>query len=162
MTATRVALGNSKLSLSGVSMWFDELHVLDEVSFKMEKGDFVALLGPSGCGKSTLLNLVAGLLTPTGGVIRRDDVVVEAPGPDRSMVFQDDAVFPWYTVAQNVEYGMRVKGMEKVARRERAQEYIDLVGLTGREDAFPFQLSGGDEEACRCGAGLLLRSLMCC
>lgn len=143
MTATRVALGNSKLSLSGVSMWFDELHVLDEVSFKMEKGDFVALLGPSGCGKSTLLNLVAGLLTPTGGVIRRDDVVVEAPGPDRSMVFQDDAVFPWYTVAQNVEYGMRVKGMEKVARRERAQEYIDLVGLTGREDAFPFQLSGG-------------------
>ena len=135
--------GNAKLSLSGVSMWFDELHVLDEVSFKMDKGDFVALLGPSGCGKSTLLNLVAGLLTPTGGAIYRDDVVVEGPGPDRSMVFQDDAVFPWYTVTQNVEYGMRVKGMEKVARREQAQEYIDLVGLTGREDAFPFQLSGG-------------------
>ena len=143
MTVTDSTTALAKLRVNEVSMWFDELHVLDNVSFEMGKGDFVALLGPSGCGKSTLLNLVAGLLTPTDGTIYRDDVAVEAPGPDRSMVFQDDAVFPWYTVAQNVEYGMRVKGIAADERRVNAQKYIDLVGLTGREDAYPFQLSGG-------------------
>ena len=143
MTAAAGEVVHPKLRVNGVSMWFDELHVLDDISFEMGKGDFVALLGPSGCGKSTLLNLVAGLLTPTGGTMHRDDMAVEAPGPDRSMVFQDDAVFPWYTVVQNVEYGMRMKGIEKDERRANAQSYIDLVGLTGREDAYPFQLSGG-------------------
>ena len=134
---------DSKLRVDGVFMAFDDLQVLDDVTFEMGKGDFVALLGPSGCGKSTLLFLVAGLLTPVRGSIYRDEIPVDGPGPDRSMVFQDDAVFPWYKVAQNVEYGLRVKGVEKGERQARAQDYIDLVGLTGREDAFPFQLSGG-------------------
>ena len=137
------ANGGVKLDIRNLSIYFDDLHVLDDISFQLSQGDFVSLLGPSGCGKSTLLNLVAGLLTPTSGTISRDAVLVTGPGPDRSMVFQDDAVFPWYTVAQNVEYGLRVKGVEKVARREKAQSFIDLVGLTGREDAYPFQLSGG-------------------
>ncbi len=143
MTVAAQESVQAKLRVDGVFMAFDDLQVLDDVSFEMNKGEFVALLGPSGCGKSTLLFLVAGLLTPTGGTIYRDGIAVDGPGPDRSMVFQDDAVFPWYKVAQNVEYGLRVKGVEKEERRRRAQEYIDLVGLTGREDAFPFQLSGG-------------------
>ena len=142
MDSTDNASGN-KLRVHGMSMHFDDLLVLDDISLEMKKSDFVSLLGPSGCGKSTLLNLVAGLLTPTSGTIYRDETVVVGPGPDRSMVFQDDAVFPWYTVVQNVEYGLRVRGMEKTERRVKAQSYIDLVGLTGREDAFPFQLSGG-------------------
>ena len=137
------ANGVAKLDIRDLSIYFDDLHVLDNISFQLSEGDFVSLLGPSGCGKSTLLNLVAGLLTPTSGSISRDGVAVTAPGPDRSMVFQDDAVFPWYTVAQNVEYGLRVKGVEKAERRRKAQGFIDLVGLTGREDAYPYQLSGG-------------------
>ena len=135
--------GAVKLDVQDISIFFDELHVLDNISFQLEEGDFVSLLGPSGCGKSTLLNLVAGLLSPTGGAISRDGIPVTGPGPDRSMVFQDDAVFPWYTVVQNVEYGLRVKGVEKSERRRKAQNFIDLVGLTGREDAYPYQLSGG-------------------
>lgn len=137
------ASGTVKLDVRNLSIYFDDLHVLDNVSFRLAEGDFVSLLGPSGCGKSTLLNLVAGLLTPTGGAISRDGIPVAGPGPDRSMVFQDDAVFPWYTVVQNVEYGLRVKGVEKTERRRKAQDFIDLVGLTGREDAYPYQLSGG-------------------
>ena len=141
---TDTSTGNGvKLDLRNVSIYFGDLHVLDDISFRLAQGDFVSLLGPSGCGKSTLLNLVAGLLTPTGGEISRDDMLVTGPGPDRSMVFQDDAVFPWYTVVQNVEYGLRVKGVEKKERRVKAQGFIDLVGLTGREDAYPYQLSGG-------------------
>ena len=132
-----------KLRLDEISMFFGDLLVLDRVSLQLRQGDFVSLLGPSGCGKSTLLNLVAGLLIPSGGSIFRDDVLIESPGPDRCMVFQDDAVFPWYTVVQNVEYGLRVRGVNKAERRERAQGFIDLVGLSGREDAFPFELSGG-------------------
>ncbi len=135
--------GMAKLDIQDLSIYFDDLHVLDNISFQMAEGDFVSLLGPSGCGKSTLLNLVAGLLAPTSGTISRDGIPVTAPGPDRSMVFQDDAVFPWYTVAQNVEYGLRVKGVEKTERRAKAQSFVDLVGLTGREDAYPYQLSGG-------------------
>ena len=135
--------GIAKLDIQDLSIYFDDLHVLDNISFQLAEGDFVSLLGPSGCGKSTLLNLVAGLLAPTSGTISRDGIPVTAPGPDRSMVFQDDAVFPWYTVAQNVEYGLRVKGVEKTERRAKAQSFVDLVGLTGREDAYPYQLSGG-------------------
>ena len=135
--------GMAKLDIQDLSIYFDDLHVLDNISFQLAEGDFVSLLGPSGCGKSTLLNLVAGLLAPTSGTISRDGIPVTAPGPDRSMVFQDDAVFPWYTVAQNVEYGLRVKGVEKTERRAKAQSFVDLVGLTGREDAYPYQLSGG-------------------
>ncbi|MCE2530250.1 MAG: ABC transporter ATP-binding protein [Acidimicrobiia bacterium] len=135
--------GAVKLEVRDLSIYFDDLHVLDNISFRLSEGDFVSLLGPSGCGKSTLLNLVAGLLAPTSGTITRDGIEVTAPGPDRSMVFQDDAVFPWYTVVQNVEYGLRVKGVEKRERREKAQGFVDLVGLSGREDAYPYQLSGG-------------------
>ena len=143
MTMDASINGVAKLDVRNLSIYFDELHVLDDVSFQLGEGDFVSLLGPSGCGKSTLLNLVAGLLTATSGTISRDGVPVVGPGPDRSMVFQDDAVFPWYTVVQNVEYGLRVKGVEKKERREKAQGFIDLVGLSGREDAYPYQLSGG-------------------
>ena len=90
--------GAVKLEVRDLSIYFDDLHVLDNISFQLAEGDFVSLLGPSGCGKSTLLNLVAGLLAPTSGTMARDGIEVTAPGPDRSMVFQDDAVFPWYTV----------------------------------------------------------------
>ena len=148
---------SNRLRLEHVSKRFGELLVLDDISLEIGDGDFVALLGPSGCGKSTLLNLVAGLAQLSGGVIYRGDTVVDAPGPDRSMVFQDDAVFPWYKVRQNVEYGLRMRGMNEADRRPRAQKYIDLVGLTGREDAYPYQLSGGMKKRVDVASALALQ-----
>ena len=133
----------TKLLIENLSMSFGPNLVLDNVDLEMHEGEFVSLLGPSGCGKSTLLYLVAGLLTPDQGTIYRDADQVLAPGPDRSMVFQEDAVFPWYTVMQNVEYGLRVQKVDQDARRIRSQQFIDLVGLSGWEDYFPFALSGG-------------------
>lgn len=133
----------AKLLIENLSISFGPNLVLDNVDLEMHEGEFVSLLGPSGCGKSTLLNLAAGLLTPDQGTIYRDADQVLAPGPDRNMVFQEDAVFPWYTVMQNVEYGLRVQKVDQDARRIRSQQFIDLVGLSGWEDYFPFALSGG-------------------
>ena len=116
--------------------------VLEQVDVDIARGEFVSLIGPSGCGKTTLLNIVAGLLQPTRGKVSLDGRAIERPGVDRSMVFQDDAVFPWYSVQRNVEYGLR-SSHAAVERRERAKHLIEMVGLAGREDAYPKQLSGG-------------------
>jgi NitT/TauT family transport system ATP-binding protein len=116
--------------------------VIEDASLSVQHGEFVALVGPSGCGKTTLLNMVAGFLKPTAGSILLDGKPIERPGADRSMVFQDDAVFPWYTVEQNVAYGVRFV-LASDEKRRRVEELIKLVGLTGRESAFPRELSGG-------------------
>ena len=109
-------------------------------------GKFVCLLGPSGCGKSTFLRCVAGLEQPTSGRILLDGVPVRGPGPDRSMVFQDYALFPWYTVAQNILFGLRLRHNRHLGARDRPtilRELVALVGLEGFEYAYPHQISGG-------------------
>ena len=116
---------------------------LDSISLEVSDREFVALLGPSGCGKSTLLYLVGGFLPVEHGVIRVEDQPVTGPGPDRGIVFQHFALFPWKTVMQNVLYGLEKQGMPRDQRLGRAREFIDLVGLTGFEDSYPSQLSGG-------------------
>ncbi len=116
---------------------------LDNVSLDVSDREFVALLGPSGCGKSTLLYLVGGFLPVEQGVIRVEDKPIEGPGPDRGIVFQHFALFPWKTVIQNVLYGLEKQGIAKTGRMSRAREFINLVGLTGFEDSYPSQLSGG-------------------
>jgi NitT/TauT family transport system ATP-binding protein len=116
---------------------------LDDVNLDIPAASFVALIGPSGCGKSTLLRVFAGLIAPTSG---RAELVGEAiAGPDerKGMVFQEDAVFPWLTVARNVEFGLRARGVPRGKRRDVAREWINLVGLAGFEDAYPRELSGG-------------------
>jgi NitT/TauT family transport system ATP-binding protein len=105
--------------------------------------EFIALLGPSGCGKSTLLYLVGGFLPVGAGAIRIDGAPVAGPGPDRGIVFQHFALFPWKTVRGNVLYGLEKLGLPRPERERRAQEYIDLVGLSGFEASYPSQLSGG-------------------
>lgn len=120
-----------------------DLEVLQHLDLEIDESEFVTIVGASGCGKSTLLNIVAGLLPPTEGRVLVEDQPVTVPGPDRVMVFQDDAVFPWYTVRQNVEYGLRIAGLSAAERNERTDHYVNMIGLTEFEHAFPRELSGG-------------------
>jgi NitT/TauT family transport system ATP-binding protein len=116
---------------------------LSDVSLEVRPREFLALLGPSGCGKSTLLYLVGGFLPTEAGRILVEGKPVGAPGPDRGIVFQHFALFPWKTVRANILYGLERQGMPRKEREKRAQGFIDLVGLRGFEDSYPSQLSGG-------------------
>jgi NitT/TauT family transport system ATP-binding protein len=140
--------GRSKIVLRGVDKRFerrrkDPLRVLDSVDLSIPEHGFVSIIGPSGSGKSTLLFLIAGLDEPSAGEILVDDQPIRGPGRDRGVVFQEDAIFPWRTVQRNVGYGLSLRGMPKAEREERVRHYIDLVKLTGFEDLYPRQLSGG-------------------
>jgi NitT/TauT family transport system ATP-binding protein len=119
---------------------------LRDVSFHVRAGQFVVLLGPSGCGKSTLLNIIAGFERATRGEIRLDGQAIVGPGPDRGVVFQDYALFPWLTVQQNIEYGLREKGLSRAERLARCRQFVELVGLAGFERRYPHQLSGGMQQ----------------
>jgi NitT/TauT family transport system ATP-binding protein len=121
---------------------------LDQVSLEVANREFVALLGPSGCGKSTLLYLIGGFLPVETGSIAVDGNAVAGPGPDRGIVFQHFALFPWKTVRGNILYGLERQGMPKAEREQRAREFIELVGLTGFADSYPAQLSGGMRQRC--------------
>lgn len=116
---------------------------LDHVSLDVEQGEFITLVGPSGCGKSTMLNLVGGLLMPTSGQVLVNDEPVKGPGPDRGVIFQQYALFPWLTARENVEFGLRLQKVPKKERAERAMHYLGLVGLEDFADALPKELSGG-------------------
>lgn len=119
------------------------LEVLKDISLDVRENEFVVLLGPGQCGKTTLVNIIAGLEACTSGTVEVNQKRVTAPDPERGVVYQKTALFPWFTVMGNVEFGPRVCGMGKAARRAKAQHYIDLVGLTGFERSFPIKLSGG-------------------
>jgi NitT/TauT family transport system ATP-binding protein len=120
-----------------------EVVALDSVSLSVENREFLALLGPSGCGKSTLLYMIGGFLPTVTGSILIDGKPVAGPGPDRGVVFQHFALFPWKTVKANVLYGLERMQLARAERESRAQAFIDMVGLTGFEDSYPSQLSGG-------------------
>ena len=120
--------------------------VVDDVTLSVRENELLVLFGPGQCGKSTMINCMAGLESVTGGTVKVDGKLVTKPGPDRGVVYQRMALFPWLTVMGNVEYGPKVRGIPKKERRELAQHYIDLVGLTGFEERFPNQLSGGMQQ----------------
>jgi NitT/TauT family transport system ATP-binding protein len=120
-----------------------EVLALERVSLKVREREFLALLGPSGCGKSTLLYLIGGFLPIEIGKIVVDGKPVAGPGPDRGIVFQNFALFPWKTVRKNVLYGLERQGLPRAERERRAQSFIDLVGLTSFESSYPSHLSGG-------------------
>jgi NitT/TauT family transport system ATP-binding protein len=136
----------ASLGIESVSHSFDidgaVLPVLDDISFTIEPGEFVALLGPSGCGKSTLLRLVAGLEPPRSGHLYEDGSPITGPLPSRVVVFQDPTLFPWRTVWNNIALGLEAQGILK-SERHRVDAAIDLVGLSGFRNAYPHQLSGG-------------------
>jgi NitT/TauT family transport system ATP-binding protein len=138
------ALEIDHLSQSYVDPYSKEtVTAVGDVAASIPEGQFVSLIGPSGCGKTTVLNIVAGFISPTGGEVRVDGTAVSGPGPDRGVVFQDFALFPWMTVEANIAFGLKMRGVPKAERRERAREMAGLVGLAGFEQKFPHELSGG-------------------
>ncbi|MGC4001074.1 MAG: ABC transporter ATP-binding protein [Anaeromyxobacter sp.] len=141
----RARAGPPKIDVSQVGHRFGKRGVvaLKDVNIAVHAGEFVCLLGPSGCGKSTLLYALSGHLAPSGGSIHIDGVQVRGPGPDRLLVFQDHALFPWLTVRQNLTFPLRARGLPRAEALARAREHVALVHLEGFEDALPHQLSGG-------------------
>jgi len=136
-----------KIDVRGLSRTFvaagREAPALLGVDLEVAEREFVCLLGPSGCGKSTLLNIVAGFLRPSSGQVLVDGRPVTGPGADRGVVFQEYVLFPWLTVAGNVEFGLQLKGMPAPERRAVVARYLELVGLAAHAEKFPVQLSGG-------------------
>ena len=137
----------AKLELRNISMQFSRrgqtFEALRDVSLQVETGEFISIVGASGCGKTTLLRIVDGLRPPTRGEVWVDGRPVDRPGPDRGFVFQQDGLFPWRTVLDNVIFGLEVQGKSKGDARKRADTLIRLVGLNGFEQHFPHELSGG-------------------
>jgi len=137
-----------RIRVSGLSKRFAskraEVQALDDVSLEVGQGEFVCLIGPSGCGKSTLLDIVAGLTKPDTGAIEADGRPVTGPAPDRMVMFQEPALFPWLDVLGNVMFGLKLKpGLTKAERLEIAHRYIKMVGLGGFEHSYIHELSGG-------------------
>ncbi|MFM8968047.1 MAG: ABC transporter ATP-binding protein [Vulcanococcus sp.] len=139
-----------KLRVDNVSKWFgppgQAKLVLDQLSFSVNDGVFVALVGRSGSGKSTLLRLIAGLEQPSSGQVLLDGQPVQEPGPDRGLVFQKYSLYPWLSAAENVAFGMRLQGRNKAEIRERTAYFLDVVGLDRAGGLMPRQLSGGMQQ----------------
>jgi NitT/TauT family transport system ATP-binding protein len=120
-----------------------ELVALEDINLDIKSGEFICLLGPSGCGKSTLLNAVAGFSLPTTGTIFVDDKPVQSPGPDRGMVFQEYALFPWMTVEANIAFGLEIQKQSKTQIKEKVDALLDMLKLQDFRDRYPKDLSGG-------------------
>lgn len=135
------------IQISRVSKYFvkrrQALWAIKDISLDIASGELITILGPSGCGKSTLLRIVAGLETADEGVVRVAGERVDGPGADRGMVHQSYTLFPWLTVRQNIEFGLKVRGVPAESRREISSQYLERVGLEGFADHYPKELSGG-------------------
>ena len=143
-TTTAKTLIDNAVEVRGVTKIYDgNVKALENMTLDFPRGQLTSLLGPSGCGKTTLLKIIAGLLPATRGKVIVNGREVTGPGPNRAFVFQDFALMPWATVMRNVGFGLEMRGVAASEREGIAKKYIDSVGLTGFEDSFPHQLSGG-------------------
>ncbi len=120
-----------------------QINVINHLSFKVEDGEFFCIVGPSGCGKSTIINLLAGFLKPDEGKILIDECLVTKPGAKRAVVFQDYILFPWKTVAQNIEFGLKFKISNKIKRKEKVKFFLEKIRLEKFANYYPFEISGG-------------------
>lgn len=150
------------IEIKGVSKDFvskeKTTHTLENINFSIKNGEFICLLGPSGCGKSTLLNIIAGLEKTSSGKLYLNDKEINSPGTDRAFMFQDSALFPWLSVIQNVEFGMKIQNIPKEERREKALKYLKMVHLTKFENAYIHELSGGMRQRVALARALTLDS----
>jgi NitT/TauT family transport system ATP-binding protein len=136
----------SSIHFDNVGRVFGPYVALESVSFEVRDKEFVAVVGPSGCGKTTCLRMAAGLEFPSSGEVRIGDHKVVAPGPDRAVVFQQFALFPWKTVYDNIDFGLRNKGVSAPVRAERVDAVLKVMNLEGHAKAYPHQLSGGMQQ----------------
>jgi NitT/TauT family transport system ATP-binding protein len=132
------------------------LTALDGVNLQVMDGEFVSIVGPSGCGKTTFLSVVDGLIAASGGRVLVEGRVVTRPGPDRAVVFQDASLLPWRTVVGNVRYGLECQGVAARAANERAAHFIEMVGLSGFEQHYPYELSGGMQQRVNLARALVM------
>jgi NitT/TauT family transport system ATP-binding protein len=144
----KISLEVPKVGLSDICLSYrtqsgERLLALDHINLQVKAGEFLCIVGPSGCGKSTLLHLIAGLHQQTSGEVLIDGKRVQGPGTDRILIFQELGLFPWLTVGQNVEFGMKMKGLSKAEREEKTRYYLRLVHLSQFKDSYTHQLSGG-------------------
>ncbi|MEE2720775.1 MAG: ABC transporter ATP-binding protein [Pseudomonadota bacterium] len=147
--AASVMVNNrARIEVAGVGKRYGDLQVFQDIDLSFGEREIVTVVGPSGCGKTTLLRCICGLIPVTHGSVRVDGVEVNEPLPGVAMVFQHFGLFPWKTVAQNVGYGLKMAGVDKAEIAEKVPHYINLVGLSGFEDSFPHQLSGGMQQRC--------------
>jgi NitT/TauT family transport system ATP-binding protein len=143
-----IADAKPRIEIEGVGKRYGDLQVFQDIDLTFGEREIVTVVGPSGCGKTTLLRCICGLLPINKGAVRIDGVEVTEPLPGVAMVFQHFGLFPWKTVAQNVGYGLQMAGVEKKIITDKVPRYINLVGLTGFEDSYPHQLSGGMQQRC--------------
>jgi NitT/TauT family transport system ATP-binding protein len=143
-----------RLELDRIRLSYTGEPVVDELSLTVQPGEILVLTGPSGCGKSTVLRALAGLLKPDAGRVLADGEPVTTTSRDRGMVFQDSALLPWRTVRSNIELALQLRGVPRAGRRERAERWIDEVGLTGFADFLPKSLSGGMRQRVQLARGL--------
>jgi NitT/TauT family transport system ATP-binding protein len=144
MISDRIAPSNgARVELCAATVRLGGSLILDRINLTVEPHEFVAVIGPSGCGKTTLLGAVAGFVRPETGTITHDGQMVTGPGPDRAMVFQDDAVFPWMKVRTNVAYGLKIRRVPRADRARLVEDALERVGLSSSADLWPRQLSGG-------------------
>ena len=136
-------LVSDKLNMIFKSPKGEIVHALKDISFTLQKGGLMTVLGPSGCGKTTLLNIIAGFLRPTDGKIILGEKEINGPGVERGMVFQQGALFEWLTVAENVNFGLRMRKENKIETAKKVEEWLDIVGLQGFGNTPTYQLSGG-------------------
>lgn len=139
----RITVEHAGIELGGGTGRFEALH---DISLRIEPGEFVCLLGPSGCGKSTLLGALAGHLAAASGQLQLDGASIRGPDPDRGLVFQYHTLFPWKTVLENVAFGLKMKGVGRRDRNQRAHHMLERVGLAGCESRYPAELSGGMQQ----------------
>ena len=123
-----------------------DFQILEDINLVVQDQEFVAIVGPSGCGKTTCMRMAAGLEFPSTGSVKVSDQVVTEPGPDRAVVFQQFALFPWKSVHENIDFGLRSKGLPKAERAQLIAHYMELMNLKGYESAYPHQLSGGMQQ----------------
>ncbi|UOF88613.1 ATP-binding cassette domain-containing protein [Fodinisporobacter ferrooxydans] len=116
---------------------------MEDINLTIQKGEFAAIVGPSGCGKSTILRMIAGLETPDTGEVLAEQEIIQRPSPDRMMIFQEHALYPWLTVEENVGFGLELKSVSKSERKTRVESVLKKVGLDGFQSYYPSQLSGG-------------------
>jgi len=145
-------MAEAKISFRNVAKVFgagaNAFTAIQNLTFDIDDGEIVTVVGPSGCGKSTAMNMVAGLMSQSSGEVLVDGKPVSRPGPDRGVIFQQYALFPWMTVRENVEFGLKLQKLGKIERRQRAMHYLGLVGLADFADSYPKTLSGGMKQRC--------------